>query len=266
MNKTATKTVDSDSTSVDKAMLLLAAFRSSDRRDLGVSELARHTGMSKSTTHRLLAVLVRNGVVRKNGSRYALLDDGATSQPSTTRLSDELTPFLADLFLATRSTVHLAVLDATDVVFLNKIYGHRDLRMPSHTGFRAPAHCTGVGKILLAHQPDARDALQSMRLQAMSPYTILDHREIEGQLDLAAERGIARSNQETMLGLSCVAAPVRLNGEVVAAMSVSGVAQRFDVALVETALRQICAAASRQLTATWTRARRPVLEMQPADG
>jgi len=71
--------------------------------------------------------------------------------PGHDQLRDLLIPELTELFQATGETVHLAVLHGSDVVYLAKLYGRRQVRSPSRIGGRAPAHCTAVGKALLAY-------------------------------------------------------------------------------------------------------------------
>ncbi len=239
---------------VDKAISLLAAFRTEAHTGLGVSELARRSDMSKSTAFRLLQSLMRNGVVEKSGTSYRL---GAQLQSLTARhdtprhaaIRDALTPFLADLYELTHETVHLAVLQGADVIYLNKLYGHRTVSAPSRIGGRAPAHCTGVGKVLLAYDPVARESLHTTDLRAVTAATITDAVELGLELDGVRRAGIARDREEVAPGLACVAAPVLVRGVAVAALSVSGNSERFDPSMVEPMLRRVCHAAGQSLTA-----------------
>lgn len=239
---------------VDKAISLLAAFRSEAHTGLGVSELARRSDMSKSTAFRLLKILLRNGVVEKSGTSYRLGPQlhTLTARDETPRhaaIRDSLTPFLADLYELTHATVHLAVIHGPDVIYLNKLYGHRTVLAPSRIGGTAPAHCTGVGKVLLAYDPVARDNLLTTSLRAVTAATITDAVALGLELDEVRRAGVALDCGEVAQGLACVAAPVMVRGVAVAALSVSGSSESFDSSAVEPLLRRVCHAAGQSLTA-----------------
>src|SRR4029078_9170156 len=87
---------------------------------------------------------------------------------------DLLLPFLVDLFEATRRTVHLASLHGSDVVYLAKLYGHGTAAAPSRIGSRLPAHCTAVGKVLLAYDAKAATAALATPLIGLTPRSICE--------------------------------------------------------------------------------------------
>jgi DNA-binding IclR family transcriptional regulator len=242
--------VRDERTAIDKAISVLKAFGRDAHLGIGVSELARRAGLSKSTTFRQLGVLERNGVVERAGTAYRLgpliQDLGAQADlPGQDLVRDLLTPFLADLFVATHLTVQLAILSGSHVVYLNKLEGHQRLRTPSRIGGRMPAYCTAVGKMLLAHDDVAAErALRSPR-HAWTPKTIVDAGELRQELAMARRTGIANDRGESLETLSCVAAPVmgRANRPI-AALSVSGDASTFPAQDVERILRRVSYAAS----------------------
>jgi DNA-binding IclR family transcriptional regulator len=249
-------------TAVDKALSLLTAFGAQSYTGLGVSELARRAGLSKSTAFRLLGVLLRNGVVERTGSDYRLgpalhqLGDHVYS-PVHERLGALLTPFLAELYELTHETVHLAVLIDTEVLYVNKIFGHQRVRSPSRLGGRAPAYCTGVGKVLLAYNAEAAEATLRRGLSARTERTITDPAELRAHLAIVRRDGIAFDDGEALAGLTCVAAPVfGPNGRPVAAISVSGATERFDPQAHAQALRRVCFAAGRTVAAGYVPAPR----------
>src|SRR6185369_16671772 len=126
MTTSTAERVRDDRAAVDKAVSLLAAFGAEACTGLGVSELARRTHLSKTTAHRVLGMLERNGVVERSGTSYRLgarlHELGRVAQvPGHERIRDLLLPFLTDLYELTRQTVHLAVLHGTDVVYLAKL-------------------------------------------------------------------------------------------------------------------------------------------------
>lgn len=143
--------VRDDRAAVDKAFSLLVAFGAEASTGVGVSELARRASLSKSTAYRVLGMLERNAMVERIGTDYRLGSrlhelGLAVYAPSHERVRDQLMPFLTELFDATRQTVHLAMLHGTDVVYLAKLYGHRNAVALSRVGGRLPAHCTAVGR------------------------------------------------------------------------------------------------------------------------
>ncbi|CAN5193158.1 IclR family transcriptional regulator [soil metagenome] len=242
-----------DRTAVDKALSLLTAFGSDAHVGLGVSELARRAKLSKSTAFRLLAMLERNHAVERSGTSYRLgtLLHELGSQvysPTHDALRDVLTPYLAELYEATHQTVHLAVLHGTDVIYLNKLYGHRMLRSPSRIGGRVPAYCTGVGKVLLAHNPEATDHTLAKKLNAWTPKTITDPARLQETLQRIRRDGVGFDDEESLLGLSCIAVPIMgPRGKPVAALSVSGQTGQFVPVSQSNALRRVCFAASKAL-------------------
>ncbi|MGW0949548.1 IclR family transcriptional regulator [Streptomyces sp. NPDC002623] len=245
-------------TAVDKALILLKSLAEHDR-EIGVSELARHARLTKSTAFRLLGILQRNDLVERVGSDYRLgsqlFDIGTRVYgPTPLLLQDRLLPYLTDLYELTHETVHLAVLRDTDVVYVNKIHGHRAARSPSRIGARIPAYCTGVGKALLAFDHDAAEAAIEAGLTARTAYTLTDADRFRAELRRIRQDGIAHDRQEAAMGLTCVAVPVMgPGGRPVAALSVAGADQRFDPARVAPALRRVAYEAGRAITAATAR-------------
>lgn len=247
--------VREERTAVDKAISVMKAFGDDAQLGVGVSELSRRAGLSKSTTFRLLAMLERNGVVERAGTAYRLghvvHELGAQANvPGGDRVRDLLTPFLADLYEATHMTVQLAVLSGSHVVYLNKLEGHQRLRTPSRIGARMPAYCTAVGKMLLAHDPRAlEETLRSPR-PAWTARTIVEESALRGELWAVREAGVAVDRGESLNTLTCIAAPVVMPGSgPIAALSLSGDAATFDPRAFEAILRRVSFGASRAVSA-----------------
>lgn len=236
---------------VDKACCLLRSFTPDDGAGVGVSELARRAGLSKSTAHRLLATLVINGAVQRAEGVYRLgsLFDELTAKALSPRhelVSEVLTPFLAALFERTRSTVHLAYLEGTQVVYANKLFSVRGISAPSRIGGRVPAYCTGVGKAMLAYDEDMIERAIAEGLPQWTKHTITDPDDFRNVLAQAREEGLAFDREENTVGLSCVAIPIFAREKApVAAISISGPTDSFRPEDHIPALRKISAAASR---------------------
>jgi IclR family KDG regulon transcriptional repressor len=242
-----------DRAAIDKAFSLLLSFGDQPCAGLGVSELARRSELSKSTAFRVLRMLERNGVVERVGSNYRLgsrLHELGTRVYSAQhdQIRDVLTPFGADLYELTHQTVHLAALHGSDVVYIGKLYGHRRIPAPSVVGTRVPAHCTALGKVLLAFDPDAFEAAISSELQALTERSITDSSALAAQLVRVRREGVAYDDQEAALGLTAVAAPLFGVGDrAVAALSVSGPVGEFDARRFAGALRRVARASSHAL-------------------
>ncbi|HEY1972691.1 MAG TPA: IclR family transcriptional regulator [Pseudonocardia sp.] len=141
-------------TSVQKALAVLEAFRGPGAV-LGVTEVARRGQLSKSTAHRMLALLVDEGYVEREGSRYILgpklFELGNAAAYARTRTLRSLAmPYMIELLQATQATVHLTTLVDGDLLYLERVYGHQGVRDVPHVGTRVPAAGTAPGDAMRA--------------------------------------------------------------------------------------------------------------------
>jgi IclR family acetate operon transcriptional repressor len=158
-------------------------------------------------------------------------------------------PFMADLREATRQTIHLAILDGTDVVYVEILRREDAPRLPSRVGGRLPAHATGVGKALLsASRPDVVERAIAAGLVAVGPRTIRNADVLRQQIRRAAANGIAYEHEESAAGVVCVAsAVIDADGAPVAAISASGWAGKVDIRRVAPAVHTAALSVSRVL-------------------
>jgi IclR family transcriptional regulator, acetate operon repressor len=216
--------------SVDRALSLLEALALAGS-PVGVGELAQRTGLPQGTTHRLLQGLHRRGYVRREASRKysvgtAALRLGDAAQRSLARSAQ---PFLAQLVEASGETANLAVLEGDDVVYLAQVSSPHTLRMFADVGRHVPPHSTAVGKVLLAAMPreGAVALLRRTGLPRRTDATITDLEDLGHVLDAVQAHGWAADDEEQEAGIRCVAVPVFSGEQVVAAVSLSGPAERF---------------------------------------
>lgn len=211
-----------------RALSLLDAF-AGPRSVLGVSELAVRAGIPKSTAHRLLAILIMSGYVRRVGDRYCVAEH-AFAMGNTLwacrpgGLRERATPFMIELSHQTQSTVHLAILDGDSVLYLEKLFVHNSTPCPTSVGSRRPVHCTALGKAMLAHSPERRTTeFLATGMRRFTPNTRVRGDALAKDLDRARRDHVATECEEYKLGLACVAAPIldRQTGLAVGAMSVS---------------------------------------------
>jgi DNA-binding IclR family transcriptional regulator len=207
-----------------RALDLLGAFDLA-HRSLTLSDLARRAGMPLTTAHRLIAELRDWGALdRLPTGEYVIgrrLWDLGLLAPVQSGLRQAASPFLHDLYGATLATVHLAVRDGIEVLYIDRLAGHVSVPVVSKIGSRLPMHATGVGKVLLAHAPEEvlADALRA--LTRVTPYTITQPARLLEQLRRVRTDGYATTGDEMSPGASSVAVPVLGPGaEVVAALGI----------------------------------------------
>ncbi|MEV1295727.1 IclR family transcriptional regulator [Pseudonocardia sp. NPDC049635] len=235
-----------------RALRLLSEFRAGEH-EVSLAELSRRSGVAKPTAFRLLGELVTWSIVERTSNGYRLglrLFELGQIVPRQRELQESATPFLTDLHHATGETVHLAVPDGADVVYLQKLAVIGGPRIPSRLGGRMPAHATAVGKVLLAFgPPNLLEAALERGLPRRAPRTIAAPGLLRAQLDEIRELGWAEEHEESAPGVACVAAPVlAATGVAVAAISITGWSNRFTAARVIPAVRTAALGLSRTLT------------------
>lgn len=225
---------------VERAVALLRTF-SAQESELSLTQLTQRLGLHKSTVHRLLATLQRGGFVVQDPSTgqyrlgLPLLELGSLVVGSI-EIRRVARPYLEEIHRACGETIHLAILDEGDVIYIDKLESLRRVRMYSQVGRRAPAHCTGLGKVLLAWLPDPvlSQLLERKGLPAFTPRTITSPGELREHLALTRRRGYAVDAGEHEELVRCAAAPVYDHmGQVAAAVSIAAVgveieSQRFE--------------------------------------
>lgn len=220
--------------SVRRALKVLACFNSTDT-ELGVTEIGERLDLHKSTVHRLLATLQAEGFVYQlQSGKYTLtwkvLQFSAVVRAHRGIHSAAL-EVLRPLAAETGETAHLAILDGSQVLYVEKVESANQLRMPSAVGRHAPIHATALGKVLIADLDTAalRQLLYGNQLGRLTPATITDPEALIEQLARVREEGVALDEGEIEEGLCCVAAPVRdSEGETCAAISIAGPASRVS--------------------------------------
>jgi IclR family transcriptional regulator, KDG regulon repressor len=238
--------------SVRNAARLLRAFAPTDR-DLGVSELATRLGLPKSSVHRLLTTLAAEGLVERTApnGRYRLglrLYELGAIVSSHLDLHEVVSPYLDDLRNRTGETVHVSILDAGEVVYVERRESSHTLRIFRRVGHRNHAHCTSSGKILLAwlSADERRRIYATHGLPPHTVHTITDPDLLEEELVRVRERGYAQNINESERGASSVAAPIRdVSGSVIAAIAIAAPSARFSRESMRRFASEVVAAAER---------------------
>jgi DNA-binding IclR family transcriptional regulator len=210
---------------IDRISLVLDAFDGPGR--LTLAQIVRRTGLPRSSAHRMLERLVQLRWLRRSGRDYELgmrlveLGSLAVHQDRLVRAAGSP---LGELHRATGLVAHLAILDGPDVVYLDKVGDRMSDAVPTRVGGRQPAHCTAVGKAILADCD--QDAALDLRVQK-TKYSISSSAQLAVELAKVRAHGVAFEREESLLGFGCVAAPIGNPGEAVAAVSVCGPTSRL---------------------------------------
>ena len=220
---------------IEKASEVLALF-DHEHTEWGVREVADRLGLAKSSAHDLLASLAQVGLLGKTEeSRYRLgwrLVTLSETLLATTELRREARPVLEELAAQYQETIHLAILDDTKVVYVDKLEGKQAVRVElTSLGTHLYPHCTALGKVLLAYRPEAdvRRIIKTNGLQRFTPNTITDEGELEQNLTKIRKQGYAYDLEEILPDLCCVGAPIyNHTGHAIAAISMSIPAYRFQ--------------------------------------
>jgi IclR family transcriptional regulator, pca regulon regulatory protein len=219
------------SQSLERGLAILTCF-TPQRPVMGIADIADELGMSRSTTHRYVITLVALGYLEQGASRkYRLglkVSDLGMSALNSTGLREHAHPYMEELRQRTSYTTSLGVLDATDVLYVDRVRSFRrgqgkiDLNL--RTGSRVPAYCSSIGKLLLANlpEPEQRELIAQMKLTKRGPNTITSKKALLDELDEIQEAGFAVDDEEFAPELYAIAAPVRNEaGDVVAAINLA---------------------------------------------
>jgi IclR family acetate operon transcriptional repressor len=236
---------------VARVAAVLGAF-DAHHPELRVAEIGRRAGLPKSTTSRLVSGLVSYGLLERDGSLLRmgirLFEFGELASRQRNLRAIAL-PYMADLREATRQTVHLAVLQGNEVVYVEILRSRDAPRMPSEVGGRLPAHASAVGKALLAFSDAATvDLVCGQPLKAVGPRTVTAPGLLRRELSRVRASGLAYESEESGPGVGCVASAIlRTDGSPAAAISVSGWTGKLNLRSIGPAVRTVALTMSREI-------------------
>jgi DNA-binding IclR family transcriptional regulator len=234
-----------------KVAAILNAF-SLGTQELSLGEIARRTGLPTSTAYRLATELVDWRVLERGDRGYRIglwLWEVGSRAPRSATLQEVVLPYMGDLYEVTKENVHLAVLVGEEALYVERVTGHRSVRVRSRRAGRMPLHATGVGKVLLAYAEEEFIAnVLAGGLTRYTPYTIVAPGRLRAELAEVRRTGVAFANQEMTVGSLSVAAPLLdADGHAMAALSLVVRSTGADIHRLAPAVRTAALGAAREV-------------------
>ncbi|NYE00518.1 DNA-binding IclR family transcriptional regulator [Kineosphaera limosa] len=240
---------DSSVQSVNRAVSILQVLaRHGSAR---VTDIAAELDVHKSTVSRLLGTLEARGLVEQSAARGSyVLGDGITLIAAGAARRHDLAlvsrPACAELAEAVGETVTVTIPDDEAVLSIGQVTGSAAISTINWLGRRSPLHATSSGKLFLAYSPELAQEVLAGELPAYTAHTLTDPAALRAELERIRARDFAVTNEEQEVGLCAISAPIRdLEGDVVAAITVSGPSFRVTPEAVEVILPTLQAAAAR---------------------
>lgn len=220
---------------LNKAFSVLDIFLKNNA-PMSMTEISEELGLYPSTIHRILDTLKYGGFVEQDSStqKYQLglkLIELGMAKLNQINLVKEAMPLLKELSKKINETVHLAILENNEVLYLAKEESSQTIRMISYVGKRAPLHCTSLGKVLLAflHSDERKNILNRIELSKLTENTITNKNKLMEELNRIKQKGFALDREENEKFVRCIAAPIKnYQGKVIAAASISGPSYRIN--------------------------------------
>jgi DNA-binding IclR family transcriptional regulator len=225
---------------LEKVIRILDLFDEKGK-ELTPVEICESLSLNKSTAFRIINILADANYLERDSvtSKYRLgfkLHYLGSLVEGRSEIKNLAHPFLEELKEKCDETVHLVVLDHGEALYLDKLEGQKAIRVVTKVGLRLPAHCSGVGKVLLASLPEetVQKIIQEKGMQPITNNTITDLETLKIELARIRKQGYAIDNEEIEIGLKCIAAPLQYStGETIAAISISGPRERFNGAAMK---------------------------------
>jgi DNA-binding IclR family transcriptional regulator len=220
--------------SLARGLKILELLAATDK--VSITEVADQLNVDKASASRLMQTLANYGYAEKDldTQRYRLgpkIVELSQSLLARMPFRDEAKPYLRELVAITNECAHLAIAAQGQVLYIDQVDSPATLRVNADIGHLAPLHCTALGKVLLAFG----SVPLPTELTAHTPRTITNSEALQMHLEQVKRQGYAIDDEEYDYGVRCIAAPVyNLNGEMVAAMGISGPSNRMSLEIIST--------------------------------
>ncbi|MDO9013699.1 MAG: IclR family transcriptional regulator [Polynucleobacter sp.] len=246
------KDASNENSSMLKGIVILEALTAL-RQPASLAHLMQITGMPKASLHRTLAIFEEAGLVmREPGGKAYTPGDRLANLALETLCHDNVSgvrhSILRKLVSDLKETCNLAILRRGELFYLDRVEANWALRLHLPPGTVLPPHCSASGKLLLAFKPPEERAklLDNLPLEQFTHRTIVDRDVLESELNRITSTEYAVDNEEYVLGVSCVAVPVRdKHGDAVAAIAIHAATARLPLNQAMEYIPQLRAAAER---------------------
>ncbi|MCA1063687.1 IclR family transcriptional regulator [Rossellomorea sp. AcN35-11] len=210
--------------------------------EMTLTDVMDHFQWNKTTTFRLLYTLEKMDYIQKGTNGYTLTGKlSAPKQPHDPVVDWVSVPALHELSRKLGETMYIGILDGPDVVTTQIVDGTHTMRIHSTIGDRDPAHGSALGKAILAFmEPDIQEAfLRHLPYAKTTIHTFDDKQLFLYHLKAIKEQGYAIDDEETEIGVRCIACPVYVNGRVIASVAISGPVSRLTRKLDRTISKEL---------------------------
>jgi DNA-binding IclR family transcriptional regulator len=238
---------------LDKSLTLLEYFSIKQKEkdgEIGISEINKTLHLGLSTIHRILSTFKSRGYIIQNQKtmKYKLgiklFELGCIVQ-NINHLSEALKPHIYNLSQSTRETANLAIIEGREIIYIAKVESQQELTTNIRVGTRLPAHCTALGKAMLAYLSDNEFHQlyeSNVPIIALTQGSISSLDKLKKELKKVRKQGYALDLEEYKIGIHCIGVPIfNKNGEVMAAVSITGPASRFTIDKMKDAKNQLIA-------------------------
>lgn len=244
---------DSYVQSFARGLQVIRSFSASTPRQT-LSEVAEATGLTRAGARRILLTLETLGYVDNDGKHFALTPrilDLGFAYLSSMPIWNRAEPVMEALVRQVQESCSAAVLDATDIVYVMRVPTQKIMRIGLGVGSRLPAYCTSMGRLLLADldADELRARLAASTLEAFTRHTVTDIDALIAKVAQARRQGWCLVNQELEEGLISIAAPiVDRSGRTVAALNISGQANRTSARLMQESMLPALLASAQEIS------------------
>ncbi len=220
--------------SLEKGLSILNSF-STQKPELTLTDLARANGMTLGTAHRYLLTLKELGYLTQllETKKYRLTTKVLSFAFSVLGRGDfgkRLLPYMLQITKEMDVTTQCAILDGTEIVYIDRVKSNDVVNLDLNTGSRLPAYCTALGRAILAYtdEKQSQKVIDRIKFVQHTPYTMKDKKALWKELQLTRKRGFAINNQELTLGLRSIAVPIFDKQEVEGAFGASYPTHRLE--------------------------------------
>jgi IclR family pca regulon transcriptional regulator len=240
-------------TSLARGLAVVRAF-SDQRRTLTIAQISQKTGIPRAAVRRCLHTLRQLGYAGAEMNNFSLKPKILTlgySYLSSTPLTVSAQPYLNNISRVLNESCSLAVLDENEILYLARAATSRVMSVALNTGSRLPAYCTSLGRVLLAHLPEAelKHYLETVKLRAFTDRTVVSPKRLKEILMEVRSAGFAILDEELEVGLRSIAVPVRgASGRVVAALNVGVQAARVSTRQLQDEILPVLLKGSEELS------------------